>query len=76
MNAENKKDGYKPRRHYDENYKRHAVDLTMQSDRSVRQVADQLGVSVGQVYLARHRVAAVLKKEVKALEKLEGHAPS
>src|SRR5467141_155987 len=31
--------------------------------------ADQLGVSVGQVYLARHRVSAVLKKEIKALEK-------
>jgi hypothetical protein len=29
-----------------------------------------LGVSVGQVYLARHRVSAVLKKEIKALEKL------
>ena len=32
-------------------------------------IADQLKVSVGQVYLARHRVGAVLKKEIKALEK-------
>src|SRR5437773_4403897 len=31
--------------------------------------ADQLRVSIGQVYLARHRVSAVLKKEIKALEK-------
>jgi hypothetical protein len=28
-----------------------------------------LGVNVGQVYLARHRVGALLKKEIKALEK-------
>jgi len=27
-------------------------------------------VSLGHVYLARHRVSAVLKKEIKALEKL------
>ena len=43
MNAENKKGGYKPRRQYDENFKRHAVDLTLQDGRSVRQVADELG---------------------------------
>jgi RNA polymerase sigma-70 factor (ECF subfamily) len=41
-----------------------------------QKVAEQLGVSIGQVYLARHRVSAVLKKEIKSLEKLEGHAPS
>src|SRR6266516_696826 len=34
-----------------------------------QKVADQLRVSIGQVYLARHRVSAVLKKEIKALEK-------
>jgi hypothetical protein len=28
-----------------------------------------LGVSVGQVYLARHRVGALLKREIRALEK-------
>ena len=50
MNAENEKDGYKPRRHYDENFKRHAADLTLQSGRSVRQVADELGVNVTMLY--------------------------
>jgi hypothetical protein len=32
-------------------------------------VAEQLRVSIGQVYLARHRISALLKKEIKALEK-------
>src|SRR5947208_4545928 len=40
-----------------------------------QKVAEQLGVSLGQVYLARHRVGAVLKKEIKALEKMKGYAP-
>ncbi len=33
-------------------------------------VAKQLHVNIGQVYLARHRVSALLKKEIKALERL------
>ena len=33
MNAQdNAKGGYKPRRQYDENFKRHAVDLTLQGN--------------------------------------------
>jgi RNA polymerase sigma-70 factor (ECF subfamily) len=36
-----------------------------------QKVAERLRVSVGQVYLARHRVAALLKKEIKALEKID-----
>ena len=55
---------------------RNSFDCYVRKEWPAQKVADQLGVSVGQVYLARHRVAAVLKKEVKALEKLEGHAPS
>jgi hypothetical protein len=35
-----------------------------------------LGVNVGQVYLARHRVGALLKKEIRAMEKMESHGPS
>ena len=31
-------------------------------------VAKTLGVSVGQVYLAKHRVSALVKREVRALE--------
>jgi len=34
-----------------------------------QKVAARLRVNVGQVYLARHRVAALLKKELKSLEK-------
>ncbi len=35
----------------------------------VKKVAHELGVSAPQVYLARHRIGALLKKEVNALEK-------
>ncbi len=35
----------------------------------VTKVAERLRVSVGQVYLARHRVVSLLKKEVRALER-------
>jgi RNA polymerase sigma factor (sigma-70 family) len=45
-------------------------DCYVRKEWPAQKVADQLGISVGQVYLARHRVAAVLKKEIKALEKL------
>jgi len=45
-------------------------DCSVRKDWPAQKVASDLGVSVGQVYLARHRVAAMLKKEVKALEKL------
>lgn len=35
---------------------------------SAQRVAKELGVNVGQVYLAKHRVSAVLKKEARLLE--------
>jgi len=57
MNAENKKGGYKPRRQYDENFKRHAVDLTLQGNRTLRQVAEELGVSEGLIYDWRSKYA-------------------
>jgi RNA polymerase sigma factor (sigma-70 family) len=44
-------------------------DCYVRKDWPAQKVAKQLRVSVGQVYLARHRVAALLKKEVRALEK-------
>jgi len=34
----------------------------------VRQVADMLGVSTGQVYLVKHRLGSLLKQEIKRLE--------
>src|SRR5512142_2534440 len=57
MNAGSEKGGYKPRRHYDENFKRHAVDLTLKGDRSIRQVADELGVNESMLYDWRRKYA-------------------
>jgi RNA polymerase sigma-70 factor (ECF subfamily) len=44
-------------------------DCYVRKEWPAQKVAERLGVSVGQVYLARHRVGALLKKEIKALEK-------
>jgi transposase len=51
------KGGAKPRKHYDENYKRHAVELTLRGDRSVTQVAGELGVAESMLYEWRRRYA-------------------
>jgi RNA polymerase sigma factor (sigma-70 family) len=47
-------------------------DCYVRKDWPAQKVAAELSVSVGQVYLARHRVTALLKKEVRALAKLGG----
>jgi len=44
-------------------------DCYVRKEWPAQKVAAQLGVNIGQVYLARHRVGALLKKEIKALEK-------
>lgn len=44
-------------------------DCYVRKDWPAQKVAAQLHVSVGQVYLIRHRVSAILKREVKALER-------
>lgn len=44
-------------------------DCYVRKEWPARKVATELGVSVGQVYLARHRISALLKKEIKSLEK-------
>src|SRR5213594_3660110 len=49
-------------------------DCYVRKEWPAQKVAEQLRVNIGQVYLARHRVSAVLKKEIRALEKMEGHA--
>ena len=51
-------------------------DCYVRKEWPATKVATRLGVSLGQVYLARHRVGALLKKEIKALEKLEIQVPS
>lgn len=37
-------------RRFDETYKRHAVDLTLQGDRTVKTVAEELGLPACQLY--------------------------
>ena len=45
-------------------------DCYVRKEWPARKVAEQLQVSIGQVYLARHRISALLKKEIKALKKV------
>ncbi len=51
------KAGQRPRRQYDEAYKRHAVELTLQSNRTVRQIAAELGVTDTMLYEWRRQFA-------------------
>ena len=44
-------------------------DCYVRKEWPAQKCAEQLRVNIGQVYLARHRVSALLKKEIKALEK-------
>jgi RNA polymerase sigma factor (sigma-70 family) len=46
-------------------------DCYVRKEWPAQKVAARLGVNIGQVYLARHRVGGLLKKEVKALERSE-----
>jgi len=46
-----------PRRRYDETFKRHAVDLTLQGQRRVTEVARELGVPESMVYAWRRQYA-------------------
>ena len=49
--------GAKPRRHYDENYKRYAVELTLQGSRTIGAVARELGVAESMLYEWRRKYA-------------------
>ena len=42
--------GATPRRKFDETYKRHAVELTLQGDRTVKTVAKELGIAAWALY--------------------------
>lgn len=44
-------------------------DLYVLKQLPVSKVAEMMGVNIGQVYLAKHRVAGLIKKEVQQLEK-------
>ena len=51
MNQTDRKgSGATPRRKFDETYKRHAVELTLQGDRTVKTVAKELGLPAWQLY--------------------------
>jgi DNA-directed RNA polymerase specialized sigma24 family protein len=50
-------------------------DLYALKEWPVKDVAKALGVSVGRVYLTKHRISALLKKEMKRMEpRLRGKA--
>jgi RNA polymerase sigma-70 factor (ECF subfamily) len=49
-------------------------DLYVSKDWPARRLAKMLGVSVARVYLTKHRVAALVKKEVRRLEKMAEQA--
>jgi RNA polymerase sigma factor (sigma-70 family) len=51
-------------------------DCYVRKEWSAQKVAERLRVNVGQVYLARHRIGALLKREIRALEKIEQRVPS
>lgn len=48
--TERKGSGATPRRKFDETYKRHAVELTLHGDRTVKTVAKELGLPAWQLY--------------------------
>ena len=63
--------GEKSRRQYDENYKRHAVDLTLRGDRSVTAVARELGVNESMLYDWRRKFVPRLGAATGAPQSLE-----
>ena len=46
--------GLRRLRQYEPAFKQHAVDLTLQSDRRIGQIAQELGISVDALYRWRH----------------------
>ena len=51
MNQTNRNgSGATPRRKFDETYKRHAVELTLHGDRTVKTIAKELGLPAWQLY--------------------------
>jgi len=57
MDAKKLTGGIKMRRTYDEDYKRHAVALTLQSGRRVSDVATELGINLTMLYEWRRQYA-------------------
>ena len=57
MSEKKEKRGYRPRREFDEDYKRHAVELTLQGTRTIRAVAEELGLAESMLYDWRRKYA-------------------
>ena len=57
MDAKKETRGYKMRRTYDEDYKRHAVALTLERGRRVSDVATELGINLTMLYEWRRQYA-------------------
>jgi len=57
MSKNDEKRGYRPRREFDEDYKRHAVELTLQGTRTIRAVAQELGIAQSVLYEWRSKYA-------------------
>jgi transposase-like protein len=58
--------GATPRRKFDETYKRHAVELTLHGDRTVKTVAKELGLPAWQLYEWRKLWACLEKTDTKS----------
>jgi transposase-like protein len=69
MKTENEEQ--KPRRQFDETYKRHAVELTLRGDRTLAAIARELGVSEGMLYEWRRKLVARPGVDVGAPKTLE-----
>lgn len=49
--------GYRARRQYDEDFKRRAVELSLQGKRTLRAIADELGISESMLHEWRRKFA-------------------
>lgn len=57
MTEQKQNGGYRPRRRYDEDFKRRAVELSLQGTRTLRAVADELGINEGMLHDWRRKYA-------------------
>jgi transposase len=67
MDAKKLTGGIKMRRTYDEDYKRHAVALTLQSGRRVSDVATELGINLTMLYEWRRQYAPQPRADTRVL---------
>lgn len=71
MSERQHENGGRSRRHFDEAYKRHAVELTLQDGRTVRAIAKELGITDSMLYEWRRIYAPRPGIDVGAPQSLE-----